>query len=299
MQRLVYLPCGSSIASGRFISISDDPGTKYVIGSPAGMGIPDVQIIETTSPAIHGSTIQQVRYEPRVISDTIYIRGRSRAEMYENRKRLNEILSPDSGEGILFYTNDAGTYKTRAVARIIDAQSRVSNYSKCRIEFYCADPYWRELKTQRKTAFSAANAGWIMGSYVSTSEGVFFAAADRLSQIYNAASASTPVKITIIGPFMTTVNGYARIINHTTGQHITISQDIDTGNTLIINTEQRNISVSLDSNGEVTDAFSYIDPDSDLSFHLAPGTNLIEIACNVEQITSKILIDFVHRYIGL
>lgn len=299
MQRFVYLPCGSSIASGRFISISDDPKTKYVIGSPSGIGIPDVRIIETTSPAIHGSKIQQVRYEPRVISDIIHIRGGSRTEMYENRKRLNEILSPDSGEGTLFYTNNVGTFKIRAIAQVVDSQGRVSNYNKCRIEFYCADPYWRELKTQRKTAFSAANAGWTMGSFVSASQGVFFAASEKISQIYNAASASTPVKITINGQFMTTENGYARIINHTTGQHITISQDIDSGNTLIINTEQRNISVLLDSGGDVTDAFSYIDPDSDLSFHLAPGTNLIEIACNVEQITSSISVEFVHRHIGL
>ena len=298
MQRMIFLPNGGSFISGKYISISDDPNTDYVIGSPTGIGIPDVRIIETTSPAIDGSQIQQIRYEPRVITDTIHIKGSSRSSMYAKRMTLCEVLSPSAGEGTLFYTNNVGTYKIRAIARVVDPISRIGNYNKCKIEFFCADPYWMDLKAIKSSIFASENAGFLMGSFVTEKDGVFFAAPDKTSTLYNNASALTPVKICIFGPFHT-VNGFAKIINKTTGKYITLSQSVGRGEVLIINTTQRNISVSLERDGIVEDGFVYIHPDSDLSFHLAPGVNEIEMECNADDADSQITIEFTQRIIGL
>lgn len=297
MQRLVFIPDGATVLSGDIVSISDSPLTDYVIGSPDGIGIPEVTLTEATSPAIDGSEIQSVRYGARTINDTVHINGSSRRDMYEKRKRLMSLLSPARGEGMLYYYNNAGAWRIRALPRIVEPQGRIGNFSKCRISFYCANPYWQELKPVKLSVFASKDAGFLMGSYVDE-RGMFFAAPDKMSVVYNASSEYVPVNIVIHGPF-NTVNGFATIKNETTGKYITLSQSISSDDTLTISTKPGNITVTLKHDGEDGDGFTYIYPDSDLSFDLAPGQNNIIIDCNADDVTSEISLEYIRRYIGL
>jgi len=111
--------------------------------------------------------------------------------------------------------------------------------------------------------------------------------------ITNSGNVDTPVLIYFYGEVEEPV-----IENQTTDESITLTQTVDDGDILIINTAFGEKSVMLLSGGEYTNAFEYVDPDSDF-WKLQPGDNTVRYTSSSEGENAECRLYYYNRYSGV
>ncbi|WP_434310481.1 phage distal tail protein [Hominifimenecus sp. rT4P-3] len=111
--------------------------------------------------------------------------------------------------------------------------------------------------------------------------------------IINGGHLDTPIQVIFQGPAEN-----PRIINHTTGERMIVNRTLTEGDFLHINTDPGNISVQIERNGSLEDAYGYIDLDTDF-FQLRPGENRIEYGTDNELDPQQVVIIHRERYLGI
>lgn len=269
MQKVIYVPPWDSL--GGEYNVALQLAEPFVLGTISGTGGADVTVQGESVPGMDGLYVEDVRMESREINCEINVRGNSREDMYRQRFRIIQALTPKSTPGTLYYSNDYITLKIKAIPQSSPQfTGRIKNYNSATVKFFCPSPAWEAVEeTTRRIA-------WIGNAFefpVEAEEnGIEFGviqsnATVKLNTVINAS-----VIITIGAPATNPIV----IKNVTAGESITLEKSLAEGEQLVINTKRGSKSVILvHADGTEEDAFNYITPDSVL-FELLPGENLIE-----------------------
>lgn len=286
MQKLVYVPPGYKYKDGVVLTAAE----PFIMSTVKGLGGVENSILSSTVVGMNGSYYQGNRTEPRVIPCTVYVHGKNRRDMYEQRCRLIGMLTAKDKLGTLYYTNDYISVKLAATPHIPpDFTERIKNYNKADIQFWCPSPDWEALESRKETIAYVEGISFKLPFQFPVS---FSMLKDEIDIDY-IGTAPAPVKITIAGPAENPT-----LTNETTVKSIgLLGKSLASGEELVINTERGKKSVKLHKDGVVQDAFQYINPVSEF-WNLECGNNHIVYKSD-DSLATRISIEYVERYSGV
>lgn len=288
MQKIIYVPPNGNDETDRVVLALEEP---YLLSEIKGLGGAENTIISSDIAGVQGSVYHGFRKSPRVIDCTVYVCGKSRADMYRERLRLIGLLKPSRQPGTAYYSNDYISVKIPAVVSLPpDFVKRIKNYNQAALQLWCPDPDWLSLETKTVSIAAMENIGFTLPF----SFPISFSHINNQVTVNNEGTASAPVIITITGP-----GENPAVINLTNGQKIALNRKtLASDEQLMINTEKGKKSVRLLKNGIITDAFQYIDPVSKF-WELEPGKNEIRYSSDDNAEATRITITFTERYEGV
>lgn len=288
-QKLIYVRAGGKKeCASDTVAISAERAADYVIGSPRGLSAVATKITSVSAPGQHGEDFQSLELDARYITDTIHIRGKDRADMYKKRLHLLEVLNPLNGQGTLYYSNAYGEWRIPARAKVYgESNERVmKNYNNVKIEFYCEDPFWREITPHREVLYELQDGAQLP----LTLPGTLGKMQEKL-RINNTCALAVPVVITASGAF----KGMC-IENMTTGEHLIFEDEIAEGQTLVIDTGTYSAKVLQDGK----DGFDILSPVYGSRYlRLWPGVNQIGVWFSYHDIGTKVTLDYSLMYAGV
>lgn len=273
-------------------------GAPYVLSRIGGLGLPELDVKSIHGAYQQGETYIGSRRQRRMLSVTLHIMAGTRAELYQRRMELLNILSPDkAAEGdaraILIYENDNGRYMTYAMPDGgLDAQGRtLDTQPNLRLSFRCDSPYWYDVN-QAMVAFEDAGEGFALPFQFP----VDFGRRDYCKNANNLGQVSVPVQICIVCK-----GEIPRLKNLTTGKEIAMSAAVPEGNTLVLNTDPARLDARIiDAGGAATGAFGKLSLDTPLAdFTLRPGLNELAYEAGGASAQSEITVTWRHAYEGV
>lgn len=270
----------------------------YVLCKLRGVGMSDVKITAVNGAYQQGESVTALRREGRKVKLTLHLMAASRAEMYQLRSRLLEILSPDRAfDGInrarLIYENDYGRRWTWAAPESgLDWGDRKQNaHPSLTLSFRCESPYWFSLG-RSESAFGARGDGLTLAVQLPFKLGSkVFGQTAR-----NGGHADAPVVVTIAGQGETPT-----LINDRTGAQIKLISQLPSGDVLTVNTDPAELGVTVTrANGTVESGFGLLDPTSAVAgFQLKPGDNPLRYVPDGEASQSRITVSWYDRFEGV
>ena len=296
MQRITYVPPWEdpgNLSKGVVMGLQ----YPYIIGSPRGIGGVETNLTKDSSPYVSGAPVHGVTLGGREITYFIHIRGATRQEMYQERKRLCAAMVPFNGRhwdkpGRLYYENDAGRYWIPAIpTKSPDPQERLLHYNKANISFYCPDPFFRAVIPETH------NLIYLVSLFEFPFEfDVEFGTSDYSALLSCGGSVATPVILRISGTGMENPT----VTNTRTGEWIRVIRAVDTNHELVINTSVSERAVTLVdlATGASQNAYRYIDPGSRF-FHLLPGENTITYHGDEENYDTEVSIAWFNMFAGV
>lgn len=290
MQRLTYKnPLGKELTFKL-----EDP---YVIWKVDGLGITDMEPISTQSVGQDGYTLHDLLSEPRTIKVTGHVidsKGSVR-QMYAERRRMNSILSPALGMGLITYTNDALTVMIKGYVKSIDYGDKDHFVHTITINFECPYPYFED--TQKYTHSLAYVEGGLQFPLITPNK---FGILDYRVVIENTGDISAPIQMTVHGGSTTATN--PKITNVTTGEFILINKVFASNETIYIDTDPEKSIVEItrdDGDSKTTEnAYGYLSTNSSL-FSLVPGENEILFESEDENKNVRITIIQTNYRVGV
>lgn len=213
------------------------------------------------APFQDGTTVvpADIRYEPRGISITFSIKGDSRYNAYQWRRRIGHLLNTNRGMGTLIYTNNYGKYEIEAIPQQSPIQTeRHQNWLKMTAFFLCPFPFFREVSGE-----STVSLAKVMPLFefpyemVRPDSGIEFASMSEGYRLaVNRGDCAAGVTISFMGP-----SEKPRITNVDTGEFIQVDASIEAGDKMIITTGFGNKTVIIiHEDGSEEDAFEHINP---------------------------------------
>lgn len=237
-----------------------------------------------------GETYDRTELEKKQITITFNIVTTSLSEYMSIRDNLIRVFNPKLGPGILHYSYNGIERAIRCVpdgTPSLPIESR-KNFTKGSVILVAFNPF---LTDYYETAEKIST--WTGGLKFKFS--LPFSLKSRGAtkvNIVNKGHVETPVEIIFKGPAEN-----PKVMNLTTGEFIKVNRTLDSDDTLIINTEYGKKSVIIETNGVKSNAFNYIDLDSEF-FNLQVGDNLIEY--KVDSLTpTGVEIRYKNRYLGV
>lgn len=292
MQQLIYVPPGAGLQSkNRIVKLAAKE--PFILSSVNGLGGGEANIISSGIVGADGEFYHGRKSGPIEIDCELSVCGKTRAEMYAERMRLIGLLSlaDDEHPGTLYYTNDYISVKIMAVPKKAgDFRVRKRNYNIGEVTFYCPVPRWISLEEQ-SVDVSAALSGF---EFPREFDGIVLAKTSGIIEITNNGTANTPVRITVVGP-----STEPSVKNLTTGKRIKLTRNLESNETLVIETERGNKSATLIDRSSSTsaDAFGYLDPLSEF-WELIPGNNRILYGSD-GTVETGLYISYFERYAGV
>lgn len=246
-----------------------------------------------------GAETLDVLYEPRSITIKGYIRARNAAEMYGLRKEMLRILN-GKAKGILEYHCATGTYQTEAELESLPDWGTPSQTFLLFTVYLTANKfYWKSISKKEQTLIKD-------GKKLKTTFTLpcVFSIRSAVSDVWNQGEVSTPLVIEIYASqgqtnLLSTENGI-EIINHTTGKHIMINPEMQSGETVRVDTD--NISVTSSVSGNILNKVQFDaddDYETDLSLSLAPGKNELECINYDRSRTIAVVVRYYNMFVGV
>lgn len=248
----------------------NDNGSKYVFGvhgatafdMDVGSGMP-VDIGTAQGFSNLGETVQS----QNVLGRTINVKGVVYGNVSERKQAMRKILSPFS-KGRLVFENQ---YYIRVYVKSAPTFSTAKKDGRFTMQFFAPYPFFKELNEKIEEIGSIKGMFSFPINYSSPHK-FGEKGASRYKNIYNDSDVAIPFSA-IISTTGTTVN--PKITNLATFEFLKFNGTIGPGDFLKVYRDVDNVlKAELTSNGEVTDAISWIDEASSL-FDLAVGDNLI------------------------
>lgn len=293
MERLIYTnPSGQSVE----LSVRPD----YIIKSIDGTGAVELNIQSTSSYNQDGENYGGNSLKPRFINVELAVIADGREDMAKKRQRLIRVLNPKLGLGKIEYEYGGIRKKIHGLPEkspnFIPGKRGKDYIQETLITFYCPNPYWQELQSER------VNVSTLVGGFEFPwdipAEGYEMAirTISYITNIYNDGSAETPILVSL----KATGNVTNPIItNNDTGEFIRVNRVLAEGDELLIDTKFGNKRVEIiRSNGKRENAFHYIDYRSDF-FSVASGDNEIEYGAEIGEANLDVYIYFTPRYVGI
>ena len=290
LQKLTYINL-----LGEAVTFGGEP--PYVLEKVRGLGKPAYKLSAARGVYQHGETAYGFQLEPRYVELSFHVQGRSRADLYQQRKELMAALAiPNAFDGSrlarLIYQNDCGSWWIHAIPEGPDPDVRLQNWLlSARLTFRCPDPYWKTDSLGALTlAMNEATFKLPFAFPIRLGSRGFFGAA------FNGGQVAAPPLIEIAGSGETPT-----LVNHTTGASITVARAVANGDLLVIDTDPEALSVVIrTAQGEQIPAHGYLGLDSSLAgFALCPGMNQLEYKPSAPSIASQVRIRWTPRMEGV
>lgn len=235
-----------------------------------------------------GATLLKRSLNPRDIY--LEFEYKIRRKDSEVRQRLIRFFSPFSSGQLTVCYKGVQRCIEYEVERHRISTVNVNERLRCCLDLVCMNPFFLSVKIKKMVL-----ATWVGGWQWK------FTLPFRMKQrgsfrqnIWNGGHASTPVRIIFKGP---AVNPVVR--NLTTGEMIRIRKDLTTDDVLYICTEFGQKTVQIEhADGELEDAFDYIDLDSRF-WWLQEGDNVVEYETENELQPQSVTIQYYERYLGV
>lgn len=250
-------------------------GTDYIVHSWEGQGLPGMRASDRVRPFDHGSFMGSEYAEARQVTINMTIRGDDAADCQANLDALSRAWQFDS--------RSAATYDETTNLRVLmpglserllkgrprkvslDTSNLKSGKATATLEFIAGDPRWYGSVLRSATLNVTAPASG-RGYNRSFDYGYGGGSSSAVSAV-NAGSISTPPSMTVYGP-LTNVT----VTNETTGQSITITYTLASGEFLDLDFAERTVLL----NGTASRYYAMTGDWWDL----APGTNTLRMTAN-------------------
>lgn len=301
---------GAQQTLDRLTYITPD-GVEYMLSSPLfvlqedGYGMPPLEYVTQRGPFQDGESVKAVFLRPRTVQLVIRRNGCSRAEYWNIRNTLLDILRPRRSNPI---TGVAISPSTPGILRKYLANGAIrelfafpsegpgfpshgpetwDEYSvQDTLRFTCYDPVARDPKLQSAAFVSSGSITTFPITFPLT-----IASFGSNTLIKTDGTWDTFPTIVINGP----LTG-ATIVNTTTGERIALGYTIPAGHVVTFDLGFGRKTVTLDDG---TNLIGYVTADSDLgTFHLQPGNNNMQVFGTGTSGTSSITLQWYKRYIG-
>lgn len=262
-------------------------GTPFVLESVQGLSGATSLIQSEKAPFQDGSTYIDTLLNSRIMTFVVQIRS----DLENNRRKAIRVLNSKLGKGTLRFTKN-GVW--RELECVIDTNPNfIEDYNNRKIGRFsftieAPQPYWTDAEQQ-----------WTLASFLGGfsfpfSFPVNFGTIGSTVIINNQGDTVAPLFITLSGPLTNPT-----LTNETTGEYITLAQDLPDGYTLEINTASGSKSIIvIDEDGNRSNGFAYISPDSTL-FGLAIGQNTLSYIADVQPSDVAVTVFYKNRYIGV
>lgn len=228
----------------------------------------------TEPPGFIGAVVNSAVINTRTISLDVLVMGAGRAALEDNRLRLINALNPLNGRCRFVWTaEDQQEYYLDVTPADGSPDFSVGTAHEatmwqCSIDLIAHNPCWMSMDEVEIEIIGER------GRFILPFDPVKYRIGDDESKttITNPGTVDSPVVITLTGAL------YSPIVltNTTVNQTMTVRQDIEYDETLVIDTSDDNLSVTLiDGSGERTDALHRCAIGSKF-WQLRPGDNIIE-----------------------
>lgn len=271
---------------GESVVFSNRP--PFILQNIEGLGDVDVNVQMQKAPYQDGEIYIDSLLAARPIRLEVSIVGQNVDEL---RRYLSKVTNPKIS-GVLRYEDDSVIREIECIAEHVPQYStRNKNQQVAVIDLLAPDPYWRspEVMTEPLAAF-------LPRFRFPFRFPVVFGERGSQATLYNDGDVPCPIEIEFNGPAQLPI-----VRNVTTGEFIRIEKSLNAGEKLIINTSHgRERKVIIDKgNGEIENAFHYIDIWESTLFQLAVGENVIEYDAIASGSQAVVRISFKKLYVGV
>lgn len=263
---------------------------RYRLLDVTGLGGVEYETRTVRSPYQDGETYIESIAKKREVELVIGVYGNNAEEVHQYFSELAGIFSAKLGEGTLQFEYAGKVRKLRvSVDRsptyLTGNDNRTENFIRTTVELTANDPYWRDAEDSWEELQT-----WVDEFHLPASLPTFIGSRGESGLVTNGGQVDTPLQIIVEGGFTPPLT----IENVSTGETITITQELEPDETLFINTTAGNQRVYflLPPNGTEQNAFHYLDPSSRL-FQLQRGIN--EIRVNAQD-NARVVIGYNRRY---
>lgn len=234
-----------------------------------------------------------------IISDdldikNIVIEGKIQKNKDVNKYKLIKSLNPKM-QGELIYEN---SLNRRKIACKVDKIPNVTNDNKPKflVSFYCASPFWQEIKENKKDV-ALWKGRFHFPLIIPKQKGIImgFKEPSLIVNVQNKGDVSCPMKIkflakgTVINPSLFNVN---------TREFVKINKTLNPGEKIIVDTDFDSLSVMSYLNNVEKNAFNYIDIDSEF-MELDIGDNLFRYDADSGLDRLEVSIYYTPKFLGV
>lgn len=234
-----------------------------------------------------------------IISDNldiknIVIEGTIKDNKDVNRYKLIKALNPKT-TGELIYEN--GLNKRKITCKV-DKIPSVTNDKKPKflISFYCANPFWQEIK-ENKQDIALWKGSFHFPLRIPKIKGTImgFKEPSLIVNVENKGDVSCPMKVEFLAKG-TVIN--PSIFNVNTREFIKVNKTLVAGEKITIDTDFENLSVMSYLNNVETNAFNFIDVDSEF-MELEVGDNLFRYNADSGLDRLEVSIYYTPKFLGV
>lgn len=270
-------------------------GRPYQLYFVEGLGDVDAENQSIKSPFQDGDSHVDTLLKPRYITIELRITSDAR-DLTALRRRLSSVLNPKLGLGKLSLITNNGEYEVPAVSERVPyypdgRTNRKQWFQKAMISLKCPNPYWRSPNQESRPLKS------YVGKFKLPMTFPFeLGTSGSRTTLYNDGDVPAPVTVEIHGP---TTN--PQLFNRTTGEHIRINRTIADDEILHVNTQSGRQRVEIERNGELNNAFGYLDHDSSAlsDFCLELGENEIEHVADAGNRHAQVIVRWQDQFVGV
>ena len=277
------------------LDISDE--TNYIHESNDGFGATPLHRLEERGPLQHGITDRGYRLDPRIIQLVIGINATSWSDFYAKRDALLDHIGPvnDAPLKLRFTLPDEVTQR-QIDCYLTEGPSFQSSdimfyYTKAAFRLSCPDPVWYDPTRLAASIGASGGTGFMVPIVVPWLFGG--TAIDTIQVINLAGNWIEYPEIAFVGPLSS-----PQVENLDTGEKLDFTPVvIGVGDTYTVDLRYGYKTV-VDAGGN--NKIDELTNDSDLStWHLKPGENSIHFVAAGTDPSSRIIIRYYVRYIGV
>ena len=272
----------------------------YLLTSLEGAGGVDTDTQTQKAAYQDGETYIDTLMDMREIVLEFAILGDTKEEVFQRRREISRIFNPKLGKGKLKYQTP---YEDKVIDATVEVppqfppqdRNRGNKFQKSTITLRCPSPFWEDIIPGGEVlGFVSGGLTFPLKLNPVAPEHTIFARRGFEAGLNNEGDVPTPVMITFFGEAEN-----PKIKNNTTGEFIKINQTIGENEKLHINTAFGNKRAEIeDENGEMTNAFHYLDLESTF-WELRVGVNDVDFESDISKEKASAEISFRNRYVGI
>lgn len=273
-------------ADGVEVPLTEHPALETVRGM-TGRLLPPLAFTEDPVPGGAGSRTRSVRDLPRELGIPVTIRGDSRDDLRANLRSLASDLYAGRGDGVLRITAPSGDVREvtgRFVSGLEGAEASPV-LDKAALVFRAPDPYWQDGET--------ISVSYSLGS--PTPFFPFFPLTLAPETVFGTTTVDNDGDVpawpvwTIVGPGTSVV-----LSNDTTGESLTLTYTLASGEAVVIDTRPGAKTVTLDDGSNL---YGSLDNTSTM-WALAEGSNTVSVTFNTSTVDSYVSLAYRRRYLA-
>lgn len=264
-----------------------------------GVGAAETSFQTQKSPYQDGESYFGNTLDARTLTIEGVIFERNRNLVFKHRKNLIDVFNPKLGPLTLTFEYDGGAKKIECIpdGAPVFPDNQEDPFQRFLISLYCPNPYWQELSAYRQDlAIWVGDFSFPLEIQEATGIELGHRESSLIANIFNQGDVSCGMEIrftslaTVVNPSLFDVNRR---------EFIKVNRTMQAGERLVITTHfGRKRMELITSNGETTNAFNYVDPDSTF-LQLYPGDNVFRYDAEEGIENLEVSIYYTPLYLGV